>query len=63
MMTDKKITQWKLIDIKHFIKFNLMRLSSKFYFSEREVKFSSIKKIKKNSKKNKKLNKTYTLLE
>jgi hypothetical protein len=39
-----------------------MRLSSIFYFSEREVKFSSIKKIKKNSKKNKKLNKTYTLL-
>jgi len=39
-----------------------MRLSSIFYFSEREVKFSSIKKIKKNSKKNKKLNKTYTLM-
>ena len=39
-----------------------MRPSSIFYFSEREVKFSSIKKIKKKSKKNKNLNKTYTLI-
>ena len=54
MKTYNKIYAVELIDVKHFIILNLMRLSSIFYFSEREVKFSSIKKIKKNQKKSKK---------
>ena len=66
MKTYHKIYAVELIVVKHFIIFNLMRLSSIFYFSEREVKFSSIKKIKKeqkNQKTQKNIHTTVFILE